>query len=140
MSFPFSNKNVKQVFNSYPEEVRRKLFEIRDIIFSTALKMNIGEVEETLKWGEPSYILKESNDGSTIRIAWKKKNKNQFGFYVNCKTSLISMYKEIFGDQLNYEGNRALIFKTSEKLPKRKLKKCIAIAFNYKNIKKEMGY
>lgn len=37
----------------------------------------IGEIEETLKWVEPSYLTPKSKRGSTIRVAWKESfNKN----------------------------------------------------------------
>ena len=39
------------------------------------------ELEETLKWGEPSYLVKK---GSTIRMDWKSKAPNQYAMYFKC--------------------------------------------------------
>ncbi len=62
----FSNPSVQEVFNSYPENVRAPMLALRDLIFTTAQSMGVEKVlEETLKWGEPSYVCPE---GSTLRI------------------------------------------------------------------------
>jgi hypothetical protein len=66
-----SNPEVKLVFDTYPEKVKTKLLNLRIIILETATELEeIESLEETLKWGEPSYI---SKTGSTIRIDWKEK-------------------------------------------------------------------
>ncbi len=50
------NPAVADVFNNYPPEMRKKLLFLRALIFETAAELDVGEIEETLKWGEPSYI------------------------------------------------------------------------------------
>jgi hypothetical protein len=35
----------------------------------------VGELEETLKWGQPSYLTKKPKSGRTIRIGREKKRK-----------------------------------------------------------------
>ena len=51
------NPKVKPIMNNYPELVRDKIFILRDIILETAQEIDeIKEMEETLKWGEPSYL------------------------------------------------------------------------------------
>ena len=53
-------KEVEQVLRTYPVEIQRHLLEIRKLIFEVADE--IGGVEETLKWQEPSYFpLKKSS-------------------------------------------------------------------------------
>ena len=75
----------------------------------TANSEGVGELEETLKWGEPSYLTTESKSGTTIRIDWKPKHPNQYAMYVNCKTTLVDTYRSLF-PELTYEKNRAIIF------------------------------
>ena len=73
---PFKNKEVAAVFKTYPKEVKNKLMFLRQLIFDTASTIErVGELEETLKWGEPSYLTSKSKSGSTIRIN-RKKQKN----------------------------------------------------------------
>lgn len=70
------NPEVAVVFDSYPEEMRVKLLFLRRLIYETAASLEeVGELEETLKWGEPSYLTPKSKSGSTIRIAWKEAQK-----------------------------------------------------------------
>lgn len=37
------------------------------------LRLVLGILEETLKWGEPAYIANGTIGGTTIRIDWKEK-------------------------------------------------------------------
>ena len=70
------NPEVESKFQTYPDEIKAKLGYLRDLIFETASENEtIQEIEETLRWGEPSYLVK---NGSTIRIDWKPKTPNQF--------------------------------------------------------------
>lgn len=51
------NSDVSAVFNRYPERMREKLMFLRQLIIETAATTEgVGELEETLKWGEPSYL------------------------------------------------------------------------------------
>ncbi len=62
----FSSAGVAAKFQSYPDRVRVKLLHLRELIFAVALDTpEIFDVEETLKWGEPSYL---SRSGSTVRV------------------------------------------------------------------------
>ena len=70
------NPEVKKIFNNYPKNIKWKLENLRNLIIETASEIkNITEIEETLKWGEPSYMVK---NGSTIRIDWKSKTPDQY--------------------------------------------------------------
>ena len=62
------NKVVKDRFDEYPENARVRLAELRNLVFQIASELELGEVEETLKWGEPSYSVKT---GSPLRMDWK---------------------------------------------------------------------
>ena len=92
----------------------------------------IEELEETLKWGEPSYLTKY---GSTIRIAWKAKNPNQYAMYFKCTSKLVPTFKILYKNAFNFEGNRAIIFKFEDNIPPTELKKCIAAALTYHKVK-----
>jgi hypothetical protein len=50
---------VELVFNNYPDLVRSKMFALRKLVIETAKEIDgITKLEETLKWGEPSYLTK----------------------------------------------------------------------------------
>ncbi len=42
---------VKSRFEEYPENARTRLKELRDLIFRIASELELGEVEESLRWG-----------------------------------------------------------------------------------------
>lgn len=77
--------DVAAVFAGYPEPMRQRLLRLRQRVLDTAVEtQGVTELEETLKWGEPSYLTKS---GSTIRMDWKGKSPNQYALYFNCNTS-----------------------------------------------------
>ena len=127
------NPEVKSKFASYPEAVKDKLNYLRHLIFTTASEIEgISEIEETLKWGEPSYIVK---NGSTIRMDWKIKAPDQYAMYFNCNTSLVETFRMIYGNLFKYEKNRALLFHLKEVIPEEELKQCISMALQYHLLK-----
>jgi len=131
------NPAVEAVLDPYPEIVKSKLLFLRQLILETAASIEgIGEIEETLKWGEPSYLTPKSKSGSTIRIAWKKSQKDQYSIYFKCTANLVPAFKNKFPHKFNFGGNMSIDFKLVEKVPIAELKKCIAIALTYHRNKK----
>ena len=129
---PFQNKSVEEKFASYPNDFRTKLLTLRELIFEIAkMTEGVGEIEETLKWGEPSYLTSKTKSGSTIRIDWKKSYPDQYSMYFNCKTTLVDTFKEMFGDLFNFEGNREMVFHLYDNFHKNELSQCIAMALTY---------
>ena len=129
-----TSQNVKTVFDNYPETVKDKMLNLRELILETAKEIEeVIELEETLKWGEPSYITKH---GSTLRIDWKKKTPNQYAMYFNCSSQLVATFRIVFKQTFDFEGNRALVFQINEPLPENELKQCVKAALRYHKIKK----
>jgi len=126
------NPQVEHVIQQYPKVIQEKLMYIRQLIINTAQLLKTNDLEETLKWGEPSYLCQS---GSTIRIAWQAKFPKQIGIYFNCKTILIENFKELFPSVFRYEGTRAIVFNSSDDIPINSLKKCISLALQYHKIK-----
>jgi hypothetical protein len=123
------NADVARTFEGYPPSIRKKLMLIRGLIHEVVSSTpDIGALEETLKWGEPSYLAK---GGSTVRIAWKKATPTQYGLYFHCQTRLIETFKELYGAELRFEGNRAIVFDEKDEIPRAKLTRCIMLALTY---------
>ncbi len=128
-----TNPEVEMVFSSYPNVVRNKMLVLRELVIETAKEIDeITKLEETLKWGEPSYLTKI---GSTIRMDWKSKRPDQYAMYFKCTSRLVETFKVIFQNKFAYEGNRAIVFKVDEKIPKDELKHCIEAALTYHKVK-----
>jgi len=125
----FENTKVEEVFQQYPKHIKSKLLILRQLILETAIETeSVDHVEETLKWGEPSYITK---NGSTIRVGWKQSRPDQYAMYFNCNTKLIDTFKEVYRDLFNYEGNRAIVFAENDEIQVNEVKQCIALALTY---------
>lgn len=83
---------------SYPDVVRDKMLHLRKLVEETAEEVSeITELEETLKWGEPSFLTK---DGSTLRMDWKEKTLDQYQMYFKCTSRLVETFKIVFGINL----------------------------------------
>ncbi len=131
------NPSVAAVFDSYPQKIKTKLLFLRLLIFDTASSIeSVGEIEETLKWGEPSYLTPESKSGSTIRIAWKKSKPDQYSIYFKCTANIVPALKEKFAEKFNFGGNRGIDFNITDQIPIEELKLCIALALTYHRNKK----
>ncbi len=127
-----NNPEVVAVFKSYPTKIRTKLMFLRQLILETAsVTEGVGELEETLKWGEPSYLTPKTKSGSTIRIDWKKTQEEQYAMYFKCTANLVIAFKERYPTEFKYGGNRSIIFKIDDEIPVKELKSCISLALTY---------
>jgi hypothetical protein len=128
-----SDPDVARVFANYPDHVRPKLLALRDLIIEAAGELeDVATLEETLKWGEPSYITKH---GSTLRMDWKPKSPNQYALYFKCTSRLVETFRAVFKDTFTFEGNRAIVFQLEQSVPVRELKLCIQAALTYHKVK-----
>ncbi len=128
-----SNPKVIEIFNNYPKSVKHQLLHLRELVLSAASEIDgLEKLEETLKWGEPSYLTKH---GSTVRVDWKGKTPEQFAIYFKCTSRLVPTFKTIYKNKFEFEGNRAIIFKLNDKIPDAELKHCISMALRYHKIK-----
>lgn len=124
---------VAPKFEAYPEAIKPKIEYLRQLILETASESErITELEETLKWGEPSYLVKK---GSTIRIDWKEKHPQQYAMYFKCTSQLVSTFRVVYGDTFDYENNRAIVFGLDDPIPVDALKDCISMALHYHSLK-----
>jgi hypothetical protein len=128
-----SNPKVNEVFQKYPESVKEKMDHLRTLVLTTAEEIEgLDKLEETLKWGEPSYLTKH---GSTVRMDWKEKNPDQYAIYFKCTSKLVPTFKAIYGDIFTFEGSRAIVFKLNDQVPEDELRHCISMALTYHKIK-----
>lgn len=129
MKHPFTDPKVAATFDDYADDVRPMLLILRDLILDTAHETPAaGEIEETLKWGQPSYLTPQTKSGSTIRIAPTK--QGGVAIYTHCQTTLMSDMQALF-PQLEYEGNRAIHFAPDTDLPDAPLIQLIRSALTY---------
>lgn len=122
---------VAEVFAAYPAAVRKRLFEVRKLIYAVARSTDgVGELTETRKWGEPAYLTQASKSGSTIRLGWKAATPDAYALYFNCNTTLVETFRTCF-PELDYAGNRAIVLEVTEAPPLDALEHCIELALTY---------
>ena len=126
---------IDKVLDSYDKPQAQRLEELREIIHDTAEDIpQIKRLEECLKWGQPSFVVKPDRIGSTVRI---DKSGDGVSVYFICTTGLVDQFREIYPESFNYVGNREIHFGLKDKLPKDELKHCIAMAFTHHLNKKK---
>lgn len=126
------NPEVAAVFECYPSAVKRKLLFLRQLIFKVASKTEgVGVLEETLKWGQPSYLTSQSKSGSLIRIDQDKTKTDQYAMYFHCQTTLVDSFKEMYRGKFKFMGNRSIVFSMDDKIPINELSNCISMALTY---------
>lgn len=127
---------VKKVFDSYPEQLREKLLFLRQLILDVAASLELAELlEETLKWGEPSYLAPK---GSTIRINQVKKRPGHYAIYFKCTSKLVPHFRSLYAPTFEFEKNRAIVFHAQDTVPVQALQDCIQKALTYHQIKQDL--
>ncbi|WFU41929.1 DUF1801 domain-containing protein [Bradyrhizobium sp. CB82] len=124
MSEPPLPRKVSRAFEAFPPPVRRRLLDVRRLIFATAKAHDdVGPLTETLKWGEPSYLTERSGSGSTIRLGRVKDSETH--------AAVVETFRERFPDQFEYRQNRALQLPVTGTLAKQPLAVCLSLALTY---------
>lgn len=127
----FADDSVAAVFAAYPDAIRARLLMLRAMILTTAEQIDgVGPLEETLKWGQPSYLTTQTGSGSTIRID-REKADGRIAIYFHCQTDLVATFRELYPAQMTYGGNRSILFNASAKIPVKALRHCIGLALTY---------
>ncbi len=131
-----TDSQVEAIFANYPDFVRDKMQYLRELVIETAEETEeVTGLEETLKWGEPSFVTK---NGSTLRMDWKEKSPDQYALYFQCTSRLVDTFRLVFDHQFQFEGKRAIVFQLDQKIPEQELKECIKATLRYHKVKDQM--
>lgn len=129
---PIDEPRVAAAFDRAVPEIRSRLLELRALILDTAAGTDgVGEIEETLKWGEPAYLTPRTRSGSTIRLGVIKSEPDRYALHFNCQTDLVERFRAWFGRELRFDGNRSIVLCLDEPIPAESLRTCIAAALTY---------
>jgi Domain of unknown function (DU1801) len=135
----FSDPAVDAVFSAYPKPVKTRLLALRRLILDTAkTTKGVGTLQETLKWGQPSYLTAETKSGSTIRIDQVKSAANQYAVYFHCQTDLVATFRELY-PELSYGGNRSILLNAEDEISEPALRHCVALALTYHLNKRKLA-
>ena len=127
-----SDRAVDAVFNTYPTPLKTKLLALRRLIFETARTTpGVGALQETLKWGQPSYLTTETKSGSTVRIDQVKSAPDCYAIYFHCQTDLVETFRQLYPTEFTYGGNRSILLNAKDRVAEPALRHCIALALTY---------
>mgnify|MGYP001799806908 CR=1 FL=1 len=126
----FTDQRVKAAFDAFPPNARTIGLTLRDLIFAVAAETpGVGQIEETLKWGQPSYLTPETKSGSTLRIGVPK--NGDAALFAHCATNIISSYASTFPNTDLIEVNLAVVFTTADDIVPMRLRLLIHHALTY---------
>ena len=129
---PPMTKAVAGRFAGYPDATRANLLEIRKLIFDVAANSDhTGPLIETLKWGQPAYLPIKPRIGTTVRVDALEHRRFDYAIYVHCQTTLVATFRHLYPDVFAFEGDRALLFANSARLPREALRHCLGLALTY---------
>ena len=129
---PFENQDVAAIFAALSTDLRPPLLRLRQLVLDTASQTaNVGELIETLKWGEPAYLPAKARTGTTIRINALRGSRDRYALFVPCQTSLVETWRRRYCEIFTFEGNRAILFQIGHDIPSAALRHCIAMALTY---------
>jgi len=99
---------INTVLSGYPDAQRVRLEQLRNLVHAVADNVSdITGIEESLKWGQPSFAAKPKGMSSPVRI--DKKDEGVSVYFI-CTTDLVERFRDIYPDNFNYIGNREIHF------------------------------
>lgn len=135
---PFQNDDVEQVYLCMPEDVRTMALTLRELVLDEGRQLEqTGGIQETLKWGQASYLPVKPRIGTTLRVAVH--DPYHLALYVNCNTSLIADFGSLFGSELVYSKNRAVLLDVRCSLPESVLRQCVRMGLYYHRDRRGSG-
>lgn len=129
--------SIESVVAGYPPKLRPTIKKLRKLVREVAKSnADVGELVETLKWGQPSFLPKRPRIGTTVRMDAVSEDPVRVALYFHCQTTLVETFRELYSDTLNFEGNRAIVLDASRPLPEAELRHCIEMALTYHKAKR----
>ena len=135
MQSPNLDSAVASAIEGYPPAAKDMLLQLRAMIYRIADEDNaIGEISETTRWGEPSYLTHRPRSGTTIRLSWSAKRADNFAVSVHCQTRLVAEFREIY-PELSYDGNRSIHIALNSPLPEKIVEHFVYLTLTYQGRK-----
>ncbi|APX11725.1 hypothetical protein [Tateyamaria omphalii] len=103
---------------SWPQSAQSHFLRTRTLVHDVATSEDVGPLDESLKWGQPSWRPKRARTGSTLRLDWSPATPDRLLAFVDCKTDLAAQMDHRFPGQFHNDGRRALGFDTTHPLDK----------------------
>lgn len=136
-----TDPGVRAAFEAFPETFHQPLRDLRQLILETAEDdPRVGTLQETLKWGQPSWLPARPRVGTTIRLGTDRQGAH-LALFVHCQTSVIRDFRSGPGKDMRFDGNRAILLDPDGPLPRDLLRLPIrhALTYHLKPAKKQVA-
>ena len=130
MKHPFQSPQIAAVFAAFPAPARATLTDLRTLIFELAAELPIGGLDESLKWGQPSYLGRMPNSGTPIRLGVTK--SGDVAILAHCQSTVISDFRAIAPLGMRFDGNRALLLAAEDRPDDAAIAPLIRAALTYR--------
>lgn len=108
---------VEAALADYPDATRDRVLQLREVLWEVvAAEPAIGVVEESLKWGQPSYRPATAGTGTTVRID-RVSGSDDVAVFTPCSTSLVAEFRAAHGSIATYDGKRGVIVPAEGEIP-----------------------
>lgn len=120
----------------WPVKARNTLWQCREIFETVAKQAAVGTLDETLKWGQPSWRPTKPRTGSTLRMDWNPKFPDQLSLFVDCKTDLAARMQTLYPHLSENDGQRHLAISLDAPLPVQAITHLADMTFTYHRAKR----
>ena len=110
---------------------QQRLWACRAIFHDVAGAAGIGDLDESLKWGQPSWRPIKPRTGSTLRVSWDSGDPDHLPLFVDCKTDLASRMQSLYPDLPQNDGRRRLAVDLTQPLPEQAIAHLAQMTFCY---------
>ncbi len=130
---PYSNTGIADAYARFSDPERTILLAVRRLIYRLATETTgVGAIEESLKWGSPSYLAVSPRTGTPLRLDRHTGDENTVGIYVHCQSRVMEQFKVVHPSSPRTLGARALLLHTDKALPTAALCDFLLIALTYR--------
>lgn len=106
MTRPFASPAARDAFATFPQPARETLMALREMIYEIAKPLPIGRLEESTKWGQPSYATPDSKIATPIRLGLSKSGDP--AIFTHCQTTVMGDFRALAPANMVFDGNRAV--------------------------------
>lgn len=129
MTPEFSSQAARDAFAAFPPSAQDTLLALRRMIYDLAADLPVGPIEETTKWGQPSYATPKTKAATPIRLGVAK--SGEAALFTHCQTRVMSDFQAIAPRTLEFDGNRAVHIPAGQSVNLDELAPLIRAALTY---------
>lgn len=121
---------VKAALAGHDGDARAHILALRDLIYEVAETLPVGRIDESLKWGQPSYTTADIKAATPIRLGVTK--DGDVAVLTHCQSTVMSDFRALAPQDMRFDGNRALLLDPAAPLPTEAIVPLIRAALTYR--------